>query len=122
MGLLAGCNAPIPAFQDPHTALQVSIRDYGLQWKLRVQPPQTERVPGSGQLKVTLPVYNTTGDDMSIDYHAEFTDKNGVKIDDPASAGSKGEVIPARGYQNLTFTSMSPAAENFHVYLQPGNR
>jgi|WetSurMetagenome_2_1015567.scaffolds.fasta_scaffold1080388_1 hypothetical protein len=121
LGLLAGCNGPIPAFQDPNTALQVSISDYGPQWQLRVQPPQPERVPG-GALKVTVPVYNTTIWDYSIDYRVEFMDKNGMKLEDPSATGWQVAVMPPHGYQYLTATSMSPLADNFHVYIRPANR
>ena len=118
VGLLAGCNEPIPAFSDPHTALQVSIKDYGLQWKLRVQPPVAERVPG-GQLKVSVQIYNTTEDDMPLDYSYSFTDKNGVQNEDSSMSGLHAVKIPARGYQTITFMSMTPAADNFRVYLRP---
>jgi len=122
LGLMAGCNAPIPAFADPHTALQVSIKDYGLQWKLRVQPPVTERVAPGGQLKVSVQIYNTTEDDMPLDYSYNFTDKQGVSIEDTSMSGLHAVKIPARGYQTITFMSMTAAAEDFRVYVRPGSR
>ena len=122
-GLLAGCNEPISAYRDQNTPLQVSMTEYGLQWKLRVvEPIATERVPGSGQLRVKMQVYNTTNDDLTVDYKYWFTDKNGVQVEDSSGLGWTHERIAPRAYLTVTFMSMSAAAEDFRVQFRPGNR
>lgn len=122
-GLLVGCNEPIAAYKDQHMPLQVSMTDYGLQWKLRVvEPVHTERVPGSGQLKVSMQIYNTTNDDLTVDYKYWFTDKAGVQVEDNSALGLVHERIAPRGYLTMSFTSMTGAAEDFRVQLRPGNR
>ena len=121
VGLLAGCNDPIAPFQDKNMPIQVSMTDYDMQWKLRVQPPATERVPG-GQLKVSLQIYNTTQDDMTIDYKYWFTDKNGVQNEDNSMSGWNAVRLAPRGYQTVTFTSMTAAADNFRVQLREGKK
>jgi len=118
MGLLAaGCEGPIPAYQDQYGPLQVSMTDYGMQDKIRVTAPKPERV-GAGQLRVTVQLYNRTGSDLSVDYKYFFTDKAGVQVEQPISTGWEFVKIPPRGYQAVTFTSLSAAAEDFRVQLR----
>ena len=119
MGLLAaGCEGPIPAYQDPNTPLQVSLTGFGVQDDIRVTLPKPERV-GAGQLKVTVQLYNRTGSDLGLDYKYFFTDKAGVQVENPIATGWEFVKIPPRGYQAITFTSMSAAAEDFRVQLRP---
>jgi len=119
LGLLAaGCEGPIPAYQDQNETVQVHLTGYGLQDQIRVTPPKPERV-GAGQLKVTVQLYNRTGSDLSLDYKYFFTDKNGVQVETPISTGWEFVKIPPRGYQAITFTSLSAAAEDFRVELRP---
>lgn len=118
MGTLAGCQDPIPAYQDPNAIHQVNISDSWLQARIYAQIPQPQRV-GAGQLKVSVQVYNRTGDDISIDYSYFFTDKAGSKVEDPIATGRQFERIPAHGYQTISFTSMSAAAEDFRLYITP---
>jgi uncharacterized protein YcfL len=121
LGLLAaGCEGPIPAYQDQNGPLQVSMTDFSLQDKIRVTIPKPERV-GNGQLKVTVQLYNRTDKDLSVDYKYFFTDKAGVQVE-KLDIGWELERIPPRGYQSVTFTSMTAAAEDFRVQLRPGNR
>jgi uncharacterized protein YcfL len=115
--LAAGCEGPIPAWQDPNSPLQVSLTGYGLQDKIRVVVPKPERV-GAGQLKVTVQVYNTTGSDLTVDYKYQFTDKAGTPVEN-SNIGWEAERIPPHGYQPIMFTSMSAAAEDFRVQLRP---
>ena len=122
VGFLAGCNAPIPAYNDPHAPLQVSIADTGLQWKTRVGNVQTERVAGSGQLKVSLQLYNTTNDDLTVDFKYWFTDKAGVQVEDNSGLGWVHKRLAPRGYETVSFMSMTPAAEDFRVQIRPGDR
>ena len=120
LGLLAaGCEGPIPAYQDPSAPLQVSLTGYGLQDKIRVVVPKPERV-GAGQLKVTVQVFNRTNSDLTVDYRYSFTDKAGTPVEN-SNIGWEGERLPPNGYQTITFTSMSAAAEDFRVQLRPGS-
>ncbi len=117
--LAAGCDGPIPAWQDPNSPLQVSLTGYGLQDKIRVVVPKPERV-GAGQLKVTIQVANRTNSELTVDYKYSFTDKYGTPVEN-SNIGWEGERISPRGYQTITFTSMSAAAEDFRVQLRPGS-
>ncbi|HEY4330368.1 MAG TPA: YcfL family protein [Phycisphaerae bacterium] len=119
LSLLAGCNGPITAYQDPNMPLQVSVSDYWMQQEIRVTP-HVERIPGTGQLKVSVQVFNTTDKDLSLDYKYWFTDKAGIQVD-TIDSGWEFQRIPAKGYQNLTFTSMSAAAEDFRVQIRPAH-
>ena len=117
LGLLAGCQDPIPAWQNPNAPLQVTMDNNWLQNELYVQLPKPERV-GAGQLKVTLQLYNRTGDDMTVDYKYFFTDKAGNKVEDPISTGWEAERVPAHGSQSISFTSLSAAADDFRVEIR----
>ena len=119
VGLLtAGCEGPIAAYQDPNAPLQVSMTGFGIQDDIRVSPPKPERV-GAGQLKVTVQLYNRTGSTLAVDYKYFFTDKQGVQVETPIATGWENVRIPPRGYQAITFTSLSAAAEDFRVQLRP---
>jgi uncharacterized protein YcfL len=117
VGLLAGCMDPIAANQDLNAPVQVKMADTWIQSKLLVTVNRPERV-GAGQLKVTLQVYNRTGDDIPIDYQYYFTDRNGVKVEDPISTGWERQVIPAHATQGVSFTSLSAAPEDFRVQIR----
>jgi uncharacterized protein YcfL len=121
LGLLAGCNEPIPAWQDQHGPVQVSMTDVGLQWKVRVGNVATNRV-GAGQLQVSMQVFNTTGDDLTVDYKYWFTDKAGVQVEDSNGLSWIHQRIPPHGYVTVTFTSMGSTAEDFRVQFRAGDR
>ena len=80
-----------------------------------MRPPLGQRLY---QLKVTLQLYNRTGDDMQIDYQYYFTDRNGVKVEDPISTGWERQIVSAHATQAVSFTSMSAAAEDFRVQVR----
>lgn len=116
--LATGCMDPIPANQDPNAPRQVNISDTWLQARIYAQVPRPERV-GAGQLKVSVQLYNRTGDDIPVDYSYFFTDRNGTKVEDPIATGREFERIPAHGYVTVSFTSLSAAAEDFRLYISP---
>ncbi len=115
--LLGGCTDTIPAYQDPNAPLQVSMSAYWLQWYLRVTVPKPERV-GAGQLKVTLQLFNATDNDLLVQYKYYFIDKNGTQVDN-IDAGWETERIPPKGTHQISFTSLSAAAEDFRVTFRP---
>jgi len=112
-----GCTEPISAYQDPNAPLQVTVSDYWLRQQLKVTVPRPERI-GAGQLKVTVQAYNTTDSDLLVQYKYWFTDKNGVQVDN-IDASWESERIAPRGYKQVTFTSLSAAAEDFRVQFRP---
>jgi predicted small secreted protein len=112
---LTACNEPIPAYQDIHHPLQVSMTDYYTQDSLRVNKITPERT-GAGQLKVTVELFNRRDWEMTVDYKPRFMDKNGMQVDN--DIGWQLVRIPQRGYQSFSFTSMSAAAEDFQVQLR----
>ena len=113
--LAAGCEGPIPVYQDPNAPLQVSVSGYGFQDKIRATVLPPERF-GAGQLRVTLQVFNRTDRDLSVDYNYWFTDKAGRQLEEPLT---RGEVIPPNGYKALVLESRSPV-DDFRVQLRPG--
>jgi len=116
-GLMAGCMDPIPAMQNTYSPSQVNMSDTWLQQRVLLTIPKPERV-GAGQLKVTVELYNRTGDDISVDYKYFFTDKSGTQIDQGVQTGWEFVRVPAHGRQSFSYTSMSAAAEDFHVDLR----
>lgn len=111
--MLAACTGPIPAWQDPHYPLQVSVSDTSLQTQVRVSVLTPERF-GSGQLRVPVNVFNTTGEDLRVDYTYWFTDAGGRQTEQPLTQHTS---IPPNGYKQLDLRSIS-AAEDFRVYLR----
>src|SRR4051812_15786791 len=85
-GLLAGCMDPIPAMHNTGAYNQVNMSDTWLQQRVVLTIPKPERV-GAGQLKVTVELYNRTGDDISVDYKYFFTDKSGTQVEQQVSTG-----------------------------------
>ncbi len=112
---LAACQTgPIPAWQDPNYPLQVSVSDTTLQSQIRVSVQKPERF-GAGQLRVTLNVLNTTGDDLRVDYTYWFTDASGRQVEAPLT---RGDTLPPHGYKPLVIESLS-AVDDFRVQLRP---
>jgi uncharacterized protein YcfL len=115
--LIAGCTDSIPAYHDPNAPLQVSMSAYWLQWYLRVTVPKPERV-GDGQLKVTLQLFNATDSDLLVQYKYYFVDKSGTQVDQSDTNWEMERIAP-KGTQQITFTSLSAAAEDFRVEFRP---
>lgn len=115
---MAGCNEPAPltAYQAHSMPSQISMTNWVLQNDVKVSKSQANRI-GSGQLQVTVELYNTTDHNESVDYKYWFTDANGVGVDNPS--GWQYVKIPPRGFQQFSFTSMSALANDFRVQLRP---
>jgi uncharacterized protein YcfL len=112
--LLAACTDPIPAWQDPLTGrTQVTVTEYWLQDKIRVQPPHVERV-GAGQLKVSIEIRSRHDWDLPLDYQYHFYDQAGKQT---YVSGWQLVRLPRKGSNTIDFTSMDPAAD-FSVELR----
>jgi hypothetical protein len=112
--MLAACAGPIPAWQDPNSPLQVSVSDATLQSEIRVTALKPERT-ATGQLRVTLNVFNTTNADLRVDYMYWFTDAGGRQVEAPLT---RGDTLPPHGYKPLMIESLS-AVDDFRVQLRP---
>ena len=119
--MLLGCQDPIAAKMDELPPQQVSLDNDYLRNTLRFRTPMIERV-GAGQLKVTMQVYNLTGDPVKLDYKYYFTDANWTPIDDGVVTGwlpVQGNVAP-HDWTAFSFTSISAAPQNFKVHIRQG--
>jgi len=117
MGMaISGCTDPIPALQDTIVQPpQVLMSDYWRQGQLRVEVLPPERV-GAGQLKIGGQIRNLTDWPQSLDYKTWFVDERGVQVDNPI--GWQHVVVPQRGYEQFSATSMSAEARDFRIEIR----
>ena len=114
---LAGCdNPPLHAYQSKFDTPQIVLTDWVLQQDLRVTKAITNRV-GSGQLQVAIELENNTDHNIKVDYRYWYLDKNGATVDSPSSW--QFTTVPSRAFQQFSITSMSSAADDFHVEIRP---
>ncbi len=113
---LTGCTDPIVANRDNIDVYpQVHVESYFLRnVALVVQPPRTSRVPGSGQLRVSIPIRNKTDDDLNVDYIYYFLAANGKQVE--KTSGRMFLNVPRKGMAEIEFVSLTPA-EDFRVEL-----
>jgi len=114
---LSACTEPIALKPDPiATPPQVHLTEYGLQNDIygTVLPPH--RV-GSGQLDVTVRLYNKTGHELQVDYQYSFLDQGGATVETPS--GWHALRIAPKGWAEAKFTSMTAQAADFTVQIRP---
>lgn len=114
--MVAGCTDPIPAHRD-YVARQgqIELNSYWLQTWTKVGDPVVNRV-GSGQVEVTVPIRNLTDEELLLDYQYTFKNAAGAPVEN--TSGWHNIRIPRKGHAAITFTSMTPLPEDFHVQIR----
>jgi hypothetical protein len=84
--LLAGCSAPpyaaLPIEDDAELTSNVVVADDDLYDVVRVGRPKVERVPGTDQLKVVVPVRNIDDERIQVLLQISFLDNDRAPIGD----------------------------------------
>ena len=113
---LSGCTDPIVADQNPYLPSQVTLTDAWLQKDMYVKLLPPDRVPGSGQLRAPIEIYNKRDWELTLDYTYTFVDKNGTQVDNPPSW--EFIRIEPHGSRQIAPVSMSAAATDFRVQIR----
>lgn len=116
MALAGGCvNPPIEGRADPYVPPQISFADADLANRTAVLPPTFERKEGI--LYVTVPVRNTSGLDLHIDYKVQFLNQAGAPSE-PATGWIGGTTLIRNSMTYLRVNSSNANAADFHLQFR----
>jgi len=115
---LAACHDPIAGHQSPILlAPQVEFTSDGLANDTAVQPPVIHRIPGTGQLVVSVQVENRTNSSMTLEYQSEFLAGGAQK--EPWT-GWMPLRIPPRTDGTIQITSFAAEVDDFRIRIRRG--
>lgn len=118
LALAAGCykppdDQPIPGRTERYNYSWLQLGSKDLYYSTMVSDATQSRIPPGDNLRVLVPVRNTTDKQLYVEYKVTFFDANKTIVNEVNGVVT----IPSHGVHHVVANSTSGSAESFNMYL-----